>query len=536
MTAAQSAPEFDAIVVGAGFSGIYMVHRLAEMGLSVTAFEAAEGVGGTWFWNRYPGARCDCISMEYAYTFSPELIDKWDWSERYPSQPEILRYLDFAADTLDVKKHFAFRTRVVSAFYDDHTDRWTVTTDTGEKAVAKYFVTAVGCLSTSQTPNFPGLDKFGGATYHTADWPEGGVDFTGKKVGVIGTGSSGVQVIPLVAEQADKLTVFQRTPAFSLDCGNRPLTDDERREFKENIETFKAISKTTPSGQFTDTLEVGALEHSDEERWAVYEERWSRHRAIDLIQSYPDLFSNREANETIAEFFRSKIRAAVKDPELAEKLSPRTYPLGAKRITLDTNYFQTYNRDNVELVNLPDAPLEEFTERGIRAGGVEHELDAVVLATGFDAITGPLLNMDIRGVGGQSLGDKWKDGPVTYLGIAVDGFPNMFMLTGPGSPNVLTNVVCAIEQHVDWTADCIADLERRGARRFEALEPNTHEWTQLNNEMAAETLYPEGNSWYTGVNVPGKPKVIMSYVGGLNTYREICDDVAADNYRGFAIK
>jgi len=528
--------EFDAVVVGAGFSGIYMVHRLTEMGLSVAAFEAADGVGGTWFWNRYPGARCDCISMEYAYTFSPQLIEKWDWSERYPSQPEILRYLEFVADELDVEKHFRFRTRVESAFYDDHTDRWTVTTDTGNTVVTKYFVTAVGCLSTSQTPDFPGLEKFGGATYHTADWPKGGVDFTGKKVGVIGTGSSGVQVIPLVAEQAAKLTVFQRTPAFSLDCGNRPLTDAERREFKENIETFKAISKTTPSGQFTDTLEVSALDHTHEERWAVYEERWKRHRAIDLIQAYPDLFSNREANETIAEFFRSKIRAVVQDPDLAEQLSPRTYPLGAKRITLDTKYFQTYNRDNVELVSLRETPLEEFTEKGIRAGEIEHELDAVVLATGFDAITGPLLKMDIRGVGGQTLNEKWQDGPVTYLGVAVDGFPNMFMLTGPGSPNVLTNVVCAIEQHVEWVGECITYLEECGARRFEALEPSTHEWTQLNNELAAQTLYPEGNSWYTGANVPGKPQVIMSYVGGLNTYREICDDVAAHSYRGFAIK
>ncbi|WP_064076194.1 flavin-containing monooxygenase [Prescottella equi] len=536
MSTENTAEEFDAIVVGAGFSGIYMVYRLREMGLTVRAFEAADGVGGTWFWNRYPGARCDCISMEYAYTFSPELIDEWEWTERYPAQPEILRYLNFAADRLDVKKHFRFRTRVDSARFDDDTDRWTITSDVGDVAVAKYFVTAVGCLSTSQTPDFPGLANFRGATYHTADWPREGVDFTGQRVGVIGTGSSGVQVIPLVAEQAEKLTVFQRTPAFSLDCGNRPLTEDEKREFKANIETFKATSKTTPSGQYTDTLEVSALDHSPEERWTTYEQRWNRHRAIDLIAAYPDLLTNREANETIAEFFRSKIRAVVRDPELAERLSPRTHPLGAKRITLDTNYFQTYNRDNVELVSLREAPLEEFTEKGIRAGGVEHELDAVVLATGFDAITGPLLKMGISGVGGETLQEKWQDGPVTYLGIAVDGFPNMFMLTGPGSPNVLTNVVCAIEQHVEWTADCIELLEQRRARRFEALEPHTRDWTELNNELAKDTLYPEGNSWYTGANVSGKPRVIMSYVGGLNTYRQICDAVAADGYRGFAIK
>ncbi|MGB6245664.1 MULTISPECIES: NAD(P)/FAD-dependent oxidoreductase [Gordonia] len=532
-----SAPKtaIDAVVIGAGFSGIYMVHKLRELGLTVQAFEAGDGVGGTWFWNRYPGARCDVISMEYAYTFSPDLIEEWDWTERYPSQPEILRYLNFVADRLEVRPCFQFQTRVVSASFDDAAGQWLVTVDSGEVTRSKYLVTAVGCLSTSMTPDFPGLHGYAGEVYHTADWPSGGVDFSGKRVGVIGTGSSGVQVIPLVAEQAEHLTVFQRTPAFSLACGNRALSDQELRDFKDGIEEHKARSKASPTGQYTDTLAESALDHTPQERQAIYEDRWNRHRAIDLIACYPDLFANREANETIAEFFRSKIREVISDPDLAERLSPRTYPLGAKRITLDTNYYQTYNRDDVDLVSLREQPLETFTENGIQAGGVNHELDAVVLATGFDAITGPLLGMDIRGIGGRRLTDKWSDGPTTYLGIAVDEFPNMFMLTGPGSPNVLTNVVCAIEQHVEWTGDFIAELERRGASRVEPLAHESRKWTDDAAELAEATLYPEGDSWYTGANVPGKPRVIMSYVGGLDAYRRICDEVAADGYRGFAI-
>ena len=523
----------DAVVIGAGFSGIYMVHRLNELGLSVQGFEAGDGVGGTWFWNRYPGARCDVISMEYAYTFAPELIEEWNWTERYPSQPEILRYLNFVADRLGVKSHFRFKTRVVSAWFDDTSDQWVTSTDTGTITRSKYLVTAVGCLSTSMTPDFPGLGDYTGEIYHTADWPEGGVDFSGKRVGVVGTGSSGVQVIPLVAEQAAHLTVFQRTPAFSLACGNRALTEQEVRDFKANIDDHKERSKASGTGQYTDTFEESALDHTPEQRHAIYEERWGRHRAIDLIACYPDLFANREANETIADFFRGKIRETVTAPELAELLTPRTYPLGAKRITLDTNYYQTYNRDDVDLVSLRDHPLETFTATAVRAGGADYELDAVVLATGFDAITGPLLNMDIRGTGGRRLKDKWADGPTTYLGIAVDEFPNMFMLTGPGSPNVLTNVVCAIEQHVEWTVDFIADLERREVSRVEPTAEASRTWTNEAAELAKTTLYPEGESWYTGVNIPGKPQVIMSYVGGLDVYRQICDEVTADGYRGF---
>lgn len=531
----MTTPHYDSVIVGAGFSGIYMAHKLRELGLSFRGFEAAPSVGGTWYWNVYPGARCDCISMEYAFTFSPEIIDEWEWTERYPGQPEILRYLEFVAGKLDVEKDFTFGTRVTGAHFDDATQLWTVTTDSGEQVTAKYLVTAVGCLSTSSTPDFPGLDSYQGTTIHTSAWPREGVDLRGMRVGVIGTGSSGVQVIPKVAEQAEHLTVFQRTPAFSLDCGNRPLTEQEKREFKENIEEFKVLSRESGSGQFTDTLEVNALDHTEEQRNAVYEERWGRHRAIDLIAAYPDLFSDRAANDTIAEFFRSKIRAAVHDPELAEQLSPREHPLGAKRITLDTGYFQTFNRDNVSLVSVKDAPITAISPAGIVTTEAEYPLDAIIFATGFDAVTGPLLAMDIRGRDGRTLADTWADGPVTNLGIAVPGFPNLFTLTGPGSPNVLTNVVCAIEQHVEWTADAIAHVEAAQARTFEADEVAAKQWTTEAIAMADETLYPEGNSWYTGANIPGKPRVIMSFVGGLNVYREICDDVAAGGYRGFVL-
>lgn len=531
----MSTTDFDSVVIGAGFSGVYMTHKLETLGLSVRGYEAAETVGGTWFWNTYPGARCDCISMEYAFTFSQEIIDEWEWTERYPAQPEILRYIDFVANKLDVKKHFRFGVRVESAVWDEDTSRWTVGTDAGEYVTAKYLITAAGCLSTSSTPDFAGLDAYEGETIHTSAWPRDGFDFAGKRVGVIGTGSSGVQVIPKIAEQAEHLTVFQRTPAFSLDCGNRPLTEDEKQSFRADIENFKVASRASGGGQPVDTLEVNTFDHSEEERLAVFEERWSRHRAIDLIAAYPDLLSNRKANDTIAEFFRGKIRSVVEDPELAEALSPREHPLGAKRITLDTNYFQTYNRDNVSLVSVKDAPIEGLTPTGLKTADAEYPLDVIVFATGFDAITGPLLKIDIRGRNGKSLQDKWTDGPSTYLGIAVDEFPNLFTLTGPGSPNVLTNVVCAIEQHVEWTADTVAHLESIGATTFEADETAAKEWTTQAIELADTTLYPEGNSWYTGANIPGKPRVIMSYVGGLNVYRDICDDVAAKGYEGFTI-
>ncbi|GAB88986.1 flavin-containing monooxygenase [Gordonia rhizosphera] len=531
----MTAPDYDSVVIGAGFSGVYMTHKLREQGLTTKGFEAAPTVGGTWYWNIYPGARCDCISMEYAFTFDPEIIAEWEWTERYPAQPDILRYIEFVADKLDVKRHFSFNTRVVSAHFDDATGLWSVVTDTGETVTAKYLITAAGCLSTSSTPDFPGIGSFRGQTIHTSAWPREGIDFSGMRVGVIGTGSSGVQVIPKVADQAEHLTVFQRTPAFSLDCGNRPLTEDEKLDFKENIEEFKVLSRQSGSGQFTDTLEVNALDHTEEQRNAVYEERWNRHRAIDLIASYPDLFTDRAANDTIAEFFRGKIRDVVTDPELAEQLSPRDYPLGAKRITLDTGYFQTYNRDNVSLVSVKNAPIEAITPDGIKTADAEYALDAIVFATGFDAVTGPLLSIDIRGRDGQSLREAWADGPVTYLGVGVHGFPNLFTLTGPGSPNVLTNVVCAIEQHVEWTSEAIAHLEAVGATAFEPRESAAKEWTEQAIKLADGTLYPEGNSWYTGANIPGKPRVIMSYVGGLNLYREICDDVAAKGYEGFTI-
>ncbi|MFV0459560.1 MAG: flavin-containing monooxygenase [Actinomycetales bacterium] len=525
----------DAVVVGAGFSGIDAVRQLAGLGLSVQAYEAGSDVGGTWYWNRYPGARCDCISLEYQFTFDKTIVDEYRPDERYPSQPVILQYLNDVADRVGVREHFRFNTRVVAAAYDEAENRWVVTTDDGENIACHYLVTAVGCLSAGQVPGFPGLSQYHGETYHTSRWPHEGVDFTGKRVAVIGTGSSGVQVIPEVAKQASHLTVFQRTPAFSLDYGPLPLSDTEYRTFVDNFEDYVHKSRTTPSGQHTETLTQSAMDDSPQVREATYEDRWNRHRAIDLIACYPDLFTNRDANDTISEFFRSKIRQKVTDPELAEKLSPRTYPLGAKRMTLNTDYFETYNRDNVDLVSLREEPLVTFTPHGIRTEGADYEVDAVVFATGFDAVTGPLLNIDITGRDGHRLADAWMDGPVTYLGLAVSGFPNLLTITGPGSPNVLTNVVCAIEQHVDWIADAIKQWRADGVEVVEADPQAQQEWTRTCAELATHTLYPEGNSWYTGANIPGKPPVMMSYVGGLDQYRVICDEVAADGYRGFVL-
>jgi cyclohexanone monooxygenase len=530
----DSPHDVDAVVVGAGFSGIYMTHQLSRRGLSVRAFEAGSTFGGTWFWNTYPGARCDCGSMEYSFSFDRDLLESWQWSERYPAQPEIQAYLEHAADHLDVRRHFTFDTRVESLVWDDAASVWVVTTDGGEQVRARYAITAVGCLSTGQTPDFAGIDAFRGETYHTAAWPKEGVDLTGKRVGVIGTGSSGVQVIPIVAEQAEHLTVFQRTPAFSLDCANRPLREEERREFIDNLETYRTDRFNYPAGLVTDVLEVNAMDLDEEERTRIFEERWARHRAPDILMVFPDLFTDRAANETAAEFFRSKIRAVVEDPELAEALSPRTYPLGAKRITMDTGYFQTYNRDDVTLVSVADDPITGLTETGLATRDREFELDVVIFATGFDAITGPLLAMDIRGRGGQALRDRWVDGPSTYLGVGVDGFPNLFTITGPQSPNVLTNVVVAIEQHVEWISGLVDHLEATGSIAEPSAEA-VKQWTHDAIELADQTLYPEGNSWYTGANIPGKPRVIMSYVGGVPAYVAECDAVAADGYRGFEL-
>jgi cation diffusion facilitator CzcD-associated flavoprotein CzcO len=452
----------DAVVVGAGIAGLYQLYKLRERGMSTRVFETGDGVGGTWYWNRYPGARCDVESLSYSYSFSPELEQEWNWTERYPTQPEILRYVNHVADRFDLRKDITFNTRVVSAVYDESTQRWRVDTDTGEIVDAQFLIMATGCLSRSKLPEIPGLDRFQGPTYHTGHWPHEGVDLTGMRVGIIGTGSSAVQSIPVIAEQTADLTVFQRTPAYSIAALNRPLEQSEIDSMKSDYRAWREAQRTSGFGVPVELPTQSALEVSEEERFAKYEAGWQRGTLVSILAGYTDTLSNREANDTAAEFIRRKIRERVNDPEVAETLSPRSYPFGTKRPCLDTNYYETFNKPNVHLVDLRKTPLVELTENGLRTSEQEYAFDAIIFATGFDAMTGALTAIDIRGKGGIALREKWAEGPRSYLGVAVAGFPNLFTITGPSSPSVLSNMIVSIEQHVDW----ITGLHRPPARTW----------------------------------------------------------------------
>jgi cyclohexanone monooxygenase len=529
----KDAAAVDVVVVGAGFAGLYAIHRLRGLGLSVRCFEAGSGVGGTWFWNCYPGARCDIESVDYSYGFSDELQQEWSWSERYPSQPEILRYLNYVADRFDLRREILLETRVTAAAFDEETGRWLVTTDDGARTSARFCVMATGCLSSAQVPELPGLDSFTGEWFHTSAWPQDGVDLTGKRVGVIGTGSTGIQLIPEIVDEAAHLTVFQRTANFSVPSRNRPMDPDFERRLKASYPTFRQTARTSLLGVSVEGTGRSALEVPAEERQQTFEERWQAGGGMRVLLAYTDLLVDRKANDTAADFVRSKIREAVKDPELAELLSPQGFPIGAKRLCQHTEYWEVYNRDDVTLVDVRRAPIEEITPVGIRTGETEYDLDVIVFATGFDALTGALLKIDIRGRGGLTLQEKWAGGPRTYLGIATVGFPNLFIVAGPGSPAVLSNVVVSIEQHVDWVADCIAYLRERDLALLEATPEAEDAWVEHVNEVASGTLFPQADSWYIGANIPGKPRVYMPYVGGVGAYRERCDAVAAAGYEGF---
>jgi cation diffusion facilitator CzcD-associated flavoprotein CzcO len=525
----------DVVVVGAGFAGLYALHKLRGMGYSVRVFEAGDGVGGTWYWNRYPGARVDIESQEYSYSFSPELENEWEWSERYASQPELLRYINHVADRFELRRDIQLETRVTSATFDEKANRWTVKTDRGEVVTAKYCIMATGCLSVPKDIDLPGADNFKGKTYHTGRWPHEGVNFAGKKVAVVGTGSSAIQSIPQIAKQAARVTVFQRTPNFSLPAHNAPARPEVAADWRANREAYRRAQRASGFGSIMMSVnERSALEVSDEERQKIYEECWAK-GGFNLIGSFSDLLNNKAANDTASEFVRGKIRALVKDPKVAEKLVPTNHPIITKRPCVDTGYFETYNRDNVELVDLNEAPIETLTETGVRTTEATYEVDSIVYAIGFDAMTGALCNIDIRGRGGQGLKDKWADGPRTYLGLMIAGFPNLFIVTGPGSPSVLSNMIVSIEQHVDWIADCIGYLDTRQVGAIEATERAENDWVQHVNEVADTTLYPLANSWYMGANVPGKPRVFMPYIGGFDVYREKCDEVAANGYEGCAM-
>jgi cyclohexanone monooxygenase len=524
-------PQYDAIIIGAGFAGMYMLKTLRDKGFRAHVYERGADVGGTWYWNRYPGARCDVESLYYCYSFSDELQQEWQWTERYPSQPEILRYARHVADRFDLRRDISFETNVRGATYDEKADAWTVRTERSQ-VTARFLITAVGCLSATQTPDFPGIDTFRGESYHTGRWPHEEVDFTGKRVGVIGTGSSAIQAIPVIAERAAQVTVFQRTAQFSIPARNHPLSDEEQRRVKADYARLRAEARMTQSGILADRLETNAADVPADELRAELDRRWGI-GGITFTATYPDTLFDAAANELSANYVRDRIREIVADPETAELLCPYDYPIGTKRICVDTDYYATYNRDNVALVDIRREPISAITPGGLRVGDRDFGLDVIVFATGYDAMTGPLNRIDIRGVGGHQLKDKWAAGPRTYLGVASAGFPNMFTITGPGSPSVLSNMIVSIEQHVEWIGEHLDHLRGNGIKRSEAVAEAEREWGEHVNVVAAATLLPQAASWYMGANVPGKPRVFMPYIGGVGAYRERCAEIAANGYPGF---
>ncbi len=530
MERAAKRGEIDAVVVGGGFGGMYMLHKLREAGVSVQGFEAGADVGGTWYWNRYPGARCDVPSLFYSYTWSEELQREWRWTEKYAAQPEILAYAKHVADRFDLRPMIAFETRVLSAHFDEATDRWTVTTDRGDALMARFVVMATGCLSTPRKPPIPGVDDFAGPTYHTGAWPHEGVDFTGKRVAVIGTGSSGIQSIPQIAKQASRVTVFQRTANFSVPANNTPLTDKDLEDFRNIYPGYMAMVKGPGMGFGGNP--ANAIAATPEERRRVYEEYWGVGGA-GFLAAWGGIITDIDVNNEAAEFVREKIGETVTNAKAAEILKPRDHPIGTKRICVDIDYYETYNRPNVELVNLRETPIEAITADSVRTSEATYPVDALVFATGFDAMTGTLLALDIKGAGGATLKDAWAEGPKAYLGLAVAGLPNLFIITGPGSPSVLSNMINSIEQHVEWIVGCIGYMRDKGLTRIEADGETQEQWVAHVRAVADKTLFPRAASWYMGANIPGKPRVFMPYIGA--GYRQKCADVAEAGYEGFEL-
>lgn len=532
----QQTREIDAVVVGAGFAGLYMLYKLRELGLSVQVYEAADGVGGTWYRNRYPGARVDVKSMYYNYSFDPALEQEWEWTEKLPPQPELLRYINHVADRFDLRKDVQLQTRVTAAVYDESAARWRITTEQGEIVSARFAIMATGCLSVPKMVEVPGMDAFRGRSFHTGNWPGQEVDFGGRRVAVIGTGSSGVQVIPLVAETAGQLTVFQRTANYVLPAGNHPIDPEFQRDIKSRYREVRKANQKSSFGIARPEATKGALEVSEEERNAFYRKVWEDKDSelVSMLTGFTDTLVDEAANETAAQFIRDRIAEIVTDPAVAELLQPAGL-FGVKRPVLGTDYYETFNRPNVRLVDVAATPLTAITESGLETTQESFEFDDIIYATGFDAMTGALDAVDIRGRGGASLRAKWADGPVTYLGLAMAGFPNLFTITGPGSPAVLSNMMVSIEQHVDWIADAIEAMRAKGATTMEAEGAAEQEWTRHVGEAGDMTLYPKVDSWYVGSNVPGKPRVMYAYIGGVGAFREKCDQVAADDYEGFTL-
>jgi len=535
MTQKNTASKLDVIVVGAGFAGLYALYRFRKAGYSVRVLEAADAIGGTWYWNRYPGARCDVESMQYSFSFSDEIQQEWTWSQLYAPQPEILSYINFVADKLELRDGVQLNARVISARFDEQTATWEVRTEAGETFRAPFCVMAMGCLSIPIIPKFPGLEDFAGEVYRTSDWPHAGVDLSGKRVGLIGTGSSGIQATPVFAAQARHLTVFQRTPNYSIPAQNRPMDPEYERGWKENYRDRRLAALKTRNNTLNNAGNKPGRDVAPEERAKEFEARWST-GGIGFMYSYTDITSDKDVNEQASAFVREKIANTVRNPETAKKLMPSDYGIGGKRICVDTAYFETFNRKNVTLVDVKNDPIELITAEGVKTKTSQFDLDVIVLAIGFDAMTGALNRIDISGRSGVKMRDRWAEGPKTYIGMAIAGFPNFFVITGPGSPSVFTNMVTSIEQHVDWIAECMAHLKQHGRTTIEAKKSAEESWVTHVNDVAGRTLMPNNNSWYVGANIPGKPRVFMPYLGGAAVYKDTIEKIARQGYEGFELK
>ena len=524
--------DVDVVVVGAGFSGLYLLYRLRKAGFSTRVFERGGDVGGTWYWNRYPGARCDVESLQYSYSFDEQLQQDWHWPEKFSAQPDILAYANHVADRFNLKKDIEFNIEVKASWFDEKLKTWKITTNTGEEINAQYFIMATGCISTTQIPNIKGLSDYVGNTFHTGDWPHEEVDFSGQSIAVIGTGSSGIQSIPVLAKQAKKLTVFQRTPNYSIPSQNEPMTKKYERSWKDVYSERRKEMRYSAHGSLKDLNDVPALSVDEDQRQELYTKRWAI-GGTGFLGSFNDLLTNADANYTAAEYVRQQINRVVKDKETAEILCPRSYPIGTKRICIDTGYFETYNRENVKLVDISKKPIQRLVTDGIIVDDQLYPFDSIIFATGFDAMTGSIFNVDIKGRGGLALKEKWNAGPKTYLGLMSASFPNLFMITGPGSPSVKSNMIMSIEQHVDLVIETLLSMRRKGLSVVEPELEAENKWVDHVQEVANKTLFPQANSWYMGANIPGKPRLFMPYIGGVGAYREICEEIVANNYRGF---
>ena len=540
MPDAAPADQFDAIIIGGGISGMYQLYRLREMGLSVRVFEAGSGVGGTWYWNRYPGARFDSESYSYGYSFSEELLQEWSWSEHFAAQPETLEYLNFVADKFDLRKDMQFNSRAASMVYDEVANLWTVEIEDGTRACAPLLITAVGMLSEPKIVPFEGMDSFKGVSFHTHFTPPdpdgfGGKykDFTGLRVGVIGTGATGVQVIQEVAKSADELFVFQQVPEWCAPLHNSPIDDETQKEIKASYPEIFQKCRDSYANFMHKFDPRSALEVSEEEREDLFEKLYQEPGFGIWLANFHDIFTDRKANELITEFIRKKIRARVHNPELAEKLTPKFYGFGMRRVPMETNYYETYNQDNVHLVDLSETPIERIAPTGIKTSDSDYDLDMIIYATGFDVATGAFTRIDIRGKGGQKLQDKWADGPINYLGLQTASFPNMFTLVGPLNASTFCNIPRCIEQNVEWVTEMIRYMKEHNLHRAEATKQAEEAWTEEANQLLEATLLPQGKAWFMGDNIPGKAHRALVYAGGSPLYREKCAEVVANGYEGF---